>query len=459
MSTTPSKPLSFTAQIGVLGKGNCKANLRCPPHVMLPFPAVFYSYGTGTGRKTTSVEDGPSPYVGLIDIENSLKHEEIKEKRLRNLSRPASDREGSEGELHGSGEHNAPATQLDRRKREKKRRRSQSPRTPPGGSYRIPQQGQLQIIIKNPNKTAVKLFLVPYDLQGMEPGTKTFIRQRSYSAGPIMDMPLTSNPCSGTDKAEIANSDVENAQDRPTLRYLIHLNICCTGKGRYYLYQSIRVVFANRVPDGKEKLRNETESPNPRYSTYKAAKPSGPGQGAGGNAGSEKGLRRRSLGFALGSGAFDAMDGIGHATEPTFGGGNLFSFNGAPPLPPIQPIPFELVPSTKEASERPGNEDMDVDSADEPQAATGAESRSPTTDKVGRLPTSLASCEMPHSWRSHSSNSNSSDEYCKLRKGDVGYGGLVFGPVGHGGDNHEGLLAQRLRGLDVQKGFPRVDRD
>jgi hypothetical protein len=36
------------------------------------------------------------------------------------------------------------------------------------------------------------------------------------------------------------------------------------------LYKSIRVVFANRVPDGKEKLRNEIQLPEPRYSAYKA---------------------------------------------------------------------------------------------------------------------------------------------------------------------------------------------
>lgn len=459
MSTTPSKPLSFTAQIGVLGKGNCKPNLRCPPHVMLPFPAVFYSYGTGTGRKTISVEDGPSPYVGVIDVENSLKHEEIKEKRRRNRSRPVSDREGSEGEVPGSGEHNCPATQLDRRKREKKKRRSQSPKTPPGGSYRIPQQGQLQIVIKNPNKTAVKLFLVPYDLQGMEPGTKTFIRQRSYSAGPIIDRPITSNPVSEIDKAETVNSNAENSKERPTLRYLIHLNICCTAKGRYYLYQSIRVVFANRVPDGKEKLRNETESPNPRYSSYKPRKLSGPGHGAGSNAHSDKGLRRRSLGFALGPGGFDAMDGIGYAAPPTFAGGNIFSFNGTSPAPPIQPIPFALVRSKKNPAEKPSAENMDIDSPSERQTGTGAETRSPTSDSASRLPTSLASPGIDSSWRSNSSNSNSSDEYGKLRKGEVGYGGNVFGHFGNGGDGHEGLLARRLRGLDVQRGFPHLDHD
>src|SRR5204863_8845212 len=132
-----------------------------------------------------------------------------------------------------------------------------SPKTPPGGSYRIPQKGQLQIVIKNPNKTAVKLFLVPYDLKDMEPGTKTFIRQRSYSTGPVIEMPIASSPSSGPGVSQKSPLKLDNANDRPTLRYLIHLHICCPSRGRYYLYKSIRVVFANRVPDGKEKLINE----------------------------------------------------------------------------------------------------------------------------------------------------------------------------------------------------------
>jgi hypothetical protein len=41
--------------------------------------------------------------------------------------------------------------------------------------------------IKNPNKTAVKLFLLPYDLTRMEPGTKTSIRQRCFWKEPTDD--------------------------------------------------------------------------------------------------------------------------------------------------------------------------------------------------------------------------------------------------------------------------------
>lgn len=202
MSTTPSKPLTFVAKIGVLGIGKCKPALRCPTHVTIPFPAYFYSVGD---------YDSPSPYVGQIDLETLL------EKSTKKF---------------------------------------------PYGGYRIPQQGQLQIVIKNPNKTAVKLFLVPYDLKDMEVGTKTFVRQKSYAAGNAFVDELLPAP----EQRKGRN------RERESLRYLIHLHICCPSRGRYYLYRNIRVVFANRVPDGKEKLRNEILLPNPRYSSWKPGK-------------------------------------------------------------------------------------------------------------------------------------------------------------------------------------------
>ena len=252
MSTTPSKPLDFIAQIGVLGYGKCKPSLQCPRHVTVSFPAVFYSYASSG----PALDNQPSPYVGLIDVEHSF---------------PPYDARG-----------------------------------PPGGCYRIPRQGQLQIILKNPNKTAVKLFLVPYDLRDMQPGQKTFIRQRSYSTGPIIDMPLA--------ESKISSSET------PTLRYLIHLHICCTSRGRYFLYKSIRVVFANRVPDGKEHLRNEVQYPEPKYAPYKPSRDSGPaGQKAMAAAleAREKAARRRSTPFHFGICNMDAVDGIGD-TGPGF---------------------------------------------------------------------------------------------------------------------------------------------
>ncbi|KAI5814262.1 hypothetical protein BZA77DRAFT_319417 [Pyronema omphalodes] len=204
MSTTPSKPLNFLAQIRVLGLGKCKPSLRWPSHVTLPFPAYFYS---------VSDYDSPSPYVGQIDLDSAL---------------------------------------AERGKK-----------APPGvgGCYRIPQRGQLQIVIKNPNKTAVKLFVIPYDLEDMEPGTKTFIRQKAYSAGSV-EAPIT-------DSGSASSAPLSRLKEKDSLRYLIHLHIVCPAKGRFYLFRNIRVVFANRVPDDKAQLRNEVLWPDPKYSPWK----------------------------------------------------------------------------------------------------------------------------------------------------------------------------------------------
>ncbi|ROW02080.1 hypothetical protein VSDG_02440 [Cytospora chrysosperma] len=293
MSTTPSKPLDFLAQIGVLGLGNCKSSLRCPTHVTLHFPAVFYSYAS-TSHGRSKNDDGPSPYVGQIDLENGLPSP-TEASASRRKSRQQTSSEAKRPQRDGDNDMEMPdldpsaeTSDVNVRKSAKQKRRSNSPKAPPGGSYRIPEKGQIQIIIKNQNKTAVKLFLVPYDLAGMEPGTKTFIRQRSYTAGgPIIEnVPNTGN-------------------DKPALRYLAHLHVCCPARGRYYLYKSIRVVFANRVPDGKEKLRNEVTLPEPRFTPYKPIRvmhhfatqqTSGPGA----SLAAEKAFRRRSSGFSFG---------------------------------------------------------------------------------------------------------------------------------------------------------------
>jgi Domain of unknown function (DUF4210)/Chromosome segregation during meiosis/Autophagy-related protein 13 len=180
MSTLPSKPITFHAQIGVLGHGPCKPSLRCPPHVTLVFPSFFYELEDS---------DLPTPYVGTIDLEGGLTDDRFKRKP---------------------------------------------------GYYRLPPQGQIQIVIKNPNKTAVKLFLVPYDLCDMPAGTKTFLRQKSFG------LP----------------DDQEEGGGK--LRYAIHLQVCCSEKNHLYLFKHIRVVFSNRA--SSEKLRVVCEDPGvPKY--------------------------------------------------------------------------------------------------------------------------------------------------------------------------------------------------
>lgn len=284
MSTTPSKPLDFIAKIGVLGRGDCSPRLHCPPHKTISFSAVFYSYPELIGRRSVA-DDSPSPYVGSIDLEHNLEPPLRQNKSRR---RPVRDRSDEDSHIPDVSPLDwASVTPLrDRQSRSKKARRSRSPPMPPGGCYRIPREGQLQIMIKTPNNTAVKLFLVPYNLESMEPGTKTFIRQRSYSTGPVVEASTSSTSSNSPAKVDA----------KPVLRYLIHLMICCPSKGRFYLYDHIRVVFANRVPDGKERLQNDVQYPDPKYSPYK------PGRDTPGSSGAKLSAdlaRRRSSAHAV----------------------------------------------------------------------------------------------------------------------------------------------------------------
>ncbi|MCJ1468235.1 hypothetical protein MMC07_006863 [Pseudocyphellaria aurata] len=444
MSTAPSKPLDFTAQIGVLGKGNCKP--KCPAHVTVPFPAVFYSWGGGVGRSQGLIDDEPSPYVGHIDLQNSLPTAERKKSRERCV------------QVSNNGESSYESAKADQNPdvdgvasdftagKSKKRRRTSSPsQMPVGGSYRIPQVGQLQIVIKNPNKTAVKLYLVPYDLSGMEAETKTFIRQRCYSADPLGD---------GFSPFKLPGHHMTlgkpSIPKKPALRYLIHLNICSPTKGRFYLYQHIRVVFANRVPDNKEQLQNEIQIPQPRFSTYKpnrdtftAVSPS-----AGPRPYAEKAFRRRSAGFGF------SIDGPSRnqSTQP-YASDSSFPFLAASPIPPIPPIPFSLAISQRRESSPPPRDRneavmLDLNDLSRPSTSSSGFNESPQP-ACNDLPRSFNTVVLSSSYRTRGSGTGSDGEYGKLSPGDEGYGGMFGRPDTP--ERGEGLLARKLKGLGVRK--------
>ena len=416
MSTTPSKPFDFTAQIGALGKGDSKP--KHPAHVSVDFPAVYYSWSGGISRQT-AIDDEPSPYVGFIDLEQRLPPAQIREKRRRIYDSP----EGQDPSWGGSS-----AASRRHVKREKRKQRSPSPdlKVPRGGSYRIPQQGQLQILIKSPNKTAVKLFLVPYDLSGMKPGTKTFVRQRSYSTGPIVEKPLSSKPSSETETGQ--KSTVTNG--KPSLRYLIQLNICCPSKGRFYLHKSIQVVFANRVPDNKESLRIEVLWPEPRFSPYKAASDSASLAPRTPERLVENAQRRRSYG-----GPMAISDGI----LPVHG----FAVPGAPShlangsfVPPVPSIPFAFS-SHGDTGSRIDNKALHAQAPDldTPERISPSSGSQTTGDSAG------------------GSDPVSKDGYLgnlfgKLSRNDSRLGGVYGRPSTP--EPGEGLLARRLRGFDLE---------
>jgi hypothetical protein len=185
MSTFPSKPLWFSLEIGVIGKGNCKSKLKCPPHWTTAFPAYYYEFENDV-LKTT-------PYVGNVEME---------------------------GCQHKHG-------------------------------YRIPSQGQLQIIIRN-QKIPIKIFLIPYDLNDMPIDTKTYLRQKSYLSKE--QIPTSNNTF--TFSRTTSASDLQfNGND--ILQHAIHLQVICTNRKKLYIHHSVRVVFSHRIPDQKLRIVNE----------------------------------------------------------------------------------------------------------------------------------------------------------------------------------------------------------
>ncbi|KAL8677653.1 MAG: hypothetical protein Q9186_005936 [Xanthomendoza sp. 1 TL-2023] len=484
MSTAPSKPLNFTAQIGVMGKANCKP--KCPAHVTVPFPAVFYSWNGGTGSEHSIADDEPSPYVGHIDLSQLPAPAESKKTRQSRSKSPSADAarfvHTHSDEFVESGYVNERTAVVQR-----KRRRTSPALSTLQGGYRIPQKGQLQIVIKNPHKTAVKLFLVPYDLEDMQTGTKTFIRQRCFSTNPIIEgLP------SERDSEPSASLGGTPMKKKPTLRYLIHVNVCSPSSGRFYLYQHIRVVFANRVPDNKEQLQTEIQIPQPRYSTYKSSlvlsrslSSSGPGFARG------KAYRRSSSGFGVG------LEGTDDRHPQALGRGTNYPFTFDSPTPPVPSIPFQLpttqapdhvhpfpnnvdyhrsnnrsagsgegspfpvfgelpasptpaYPFTRLSADKPRprrndtedqrpaeDEAMDLDNISRPTTASSQNLQSPRNDE-----TNLHRLNSKRSDLSHSSGESAT--FGKLCKGNVGYGGRPATP-----ERGAGLLARKLRRLGV----------
>ncbi|KAL8853855.1 MAG: hypothetical protein Q9221_001326 [Calogaya cf. arnoldii] len=285
----------------------------------------------GIGRNLTNFDHEPSPYVGHIDLSQLPAPAESKKTRRSRSKSPPVDK-GPTVSLQDQTiiENEQSAGGIARG--QKKRRRVSPPPSGLQGGYRIPQKGQLQIVIKNPNKTAVKLFLVPYDLEDMPGRTKTFIRQRCYLTDPVIDgLPSQQRSESGLSFGS------SPSKGKPTLRYLIHLNICSPSSGRYYLYQTIRVVFANRVPDNKEQLQTEIHTPQPRYSAYIAGHSlSRSVSSSSAGFAREKTHRRRSSGFGIGNEGTDDV----HPRAFAYGTNHPSGFGTLPP--PVPGIPRQF---------------------------------------------------------------------------------------------------------------------
>ncbi|SJX62667.1 uncharacterized protein SRS1_16564 [Sporisorium reilianum f. sp. reilianum] len=264
MSMPASKPLIFDAEIGVLGMGRCKPSLRCPPHVHVQFPAHFYDFhamdASASASHAGSTAALGSPYVGTIDLDAHY-HSMLLSNSLA-----------------------AEPTDL-----------------PSFPGYAVPPKGQIQLIVKYPDLNAVKLFLVPYDLTDMQPGTKTFLRQKTIAR------PGTASNDDDNPSGPRASPSNPRVPTREALRFAIHLQFCCppvTAKHddhqagfdgsdsrrfrqradaaqksstraarspKIFLHKTIRLVFGARATDSSEKLVDQVETPGPgpqRFASY-----------------------------------------------------------------------------------------------------------------------------------------------------------------------------------------------
>lgn len=138
----------------------------------LPLTATYYNLPD---------EEAPSPYVGMIDLRQEL----------RTAKHP--------------------------------------------GMLRVPSAGLVQVMICNPERTGIKVFLIKYDFRAMPPSTHTFLRQRTF---------VSSSPLS-----------------RGTLRYAIHVRFVSSKRGHIYLHKDIRLIFSHRAPDVAEHQYTTLEGP------------------------------------------------------------------------------------------------------------------------------------------------------------------------------------------------------
>lgn len=297
MSTQPSRPFRFQADLGVVGAATGDTDCELPRHLNLDFDACFYalpdeypgSARAGPGpssaavARSCSTSASPSstrfpdvlptpsptatssaPYVGTIDLEAHYS-----------------------GLLHSSLQDAATII---------------PPLPPVFPGYKVPVQGQVQLLVKNPDlKTPIKLFLVPYDLRDMPSGSKTFLRQKIYvEQGRPADRDAEPSMSKRTKRmsldAALSYRSPGSSKAKESMRYAIHLQFVAVPESSlrrrrktkkfdengdfrssslkedsasvtdadklvYYLHKSVRVVFSPRQPDKEETVKTYTETP------------------------------------------------------------------------------------------------------------------------------------------------------------------------------------------------------
>ncbi|WVR06389.1 hypothetical protein IAU60_003420 [Kwoniella sp. DSM 27419] len=223
----------FCIQLSSVGRGrDCPADLRLPKREQIPFSATHYSL-VEDGQLSSGVGGKSSPWVGNVDLESHY---------IDSLRRTTS---GHHGLGHGP------------------------PPLIPG--YQVAPRGQLQIFVRTAT-TALKVFLIPYDLSDLDAGGRLLIREKTYardirSEGLSSSLPQTlryaiqlqfacvqsPNDVGHRQSRSRKSSTSRRPRDRRANREAQSTSV---NDKAYYLSKSIRLIFSS-LSSSREEIRME----------------------------------------------------------------------------------------------------------------------------------------------------------------------------------------------------------
>lgn len=248
---------AFTLQIGATGfngggKKTLEAKLKSPPHVRVPFEARWYDLEGGPGGAAVG-----TPWVGCVDLEGYYRHQN--EQRQCRADGGMEDGNMADGGVEQTGRssglrHDPSVLKRDRRRSsiptglssegEQLPRLSGrpsfsntvSPRPELGSDankhantpfpgYELAPQGLLQLVIKN-EISAIKVFLLKYDLAALELGGKMLVRERDYIAVPPVAGCRASED-KDRDEGTTRQPDRSQCRRREVLRSAVELQFTC----------------------------------------------------------------------------------------------------------------------------------------------------------------------------------------------------------------------------------------
>lgn len=255
---------AFTLQLGATGfnggGGNGKkaleAKLKSPPHVRVPFEARWYDLEGGPGGAAVG-----TPWVGCVDLEGYYRYQI--EQRQCQVNGGTEDGHMADGGVEQTGRssgfrHDSSVLKRDRRRSsiptELSPEGEQLPRLSarssfsstvsprpglepglgsnpgpyaniPFPGYELAPQGLLQLVIKN-EISAIKVFLLKYDLAALELGGKMLVRERDYIAVPPVAGCRASEDKDG-DEGIPRRLDQSQGRRREVLRSAVELQFTC----------------------------------------------------------------------------------------------------------------------------------------------------------------------------------------------------------------------------------------